>query len=157
MKKLIRLTESDLHRIVKESVQRILAESVNEGQGWNLFKSAVDAANSDDFDYNGYKQQVAKDPKGWKQQQKNYIKYGNFEGPNLQKDAYDKNGDASDTMNSFKSVQGDDALPRINHSLRGKIGRAAGLGAAKAYAHGKGIWDRFTHKGNPNEKLNFGG
>ena len=27
MKKLIRLTESDLHRIVKESVQRILKET----------------------------------------------------------------------------------------------------------------------------------
>ena len=32
MKKLIRLTESDLHKIVKESVQRILKEEVDLGQ-----------------------------------------------------------------------------------------------------------------------------
>ena len=30
MKKLIRLTEEDLHRIVKESVERILSEEMNE-------------------------------------------------------------------------------------------------------------------------------
>ena len=45
MKKLIRLTEGDLHRIVKESVEKIIAESeINEGvsdyfkairRGWN--------------------------------------------------------------------------------------------------------------------------
>ena len=33
MKKLIRLTEGDLHRIVKESVQKILSE------GWNDFNT----------------------------------------------------------------------------------------------------------------------
>ena len=34
MKQRIRLTESDLHRIVKESVKRILKEGVNEVTGW---------------------------------------------------------------------------------------------------------------------------
>ena len=31
MKQIIRLTESDLHRIVKESVEKILSEEVDEG------------------------------------------------------------------------------------------------------------------------------
>jgi len=35
MKKLIRLTESDLHRIVRESVKRILREDVL-GNDWNI-------------------------------------------------------------------------------------------------------------------------
>ena len=37
MNKLVRLTESDLHRIVKESVGKIL----NEVQGWSLEKDDV--------------------------------------------------------------------------------------------------------------------
>lgn len=55
-KKLIRLTESDLHRIVKESVKRVLREELDvnkffvadEGDGmYNIFSYA-------DFDENGY-------------------------------------------------------------------------------------------------------
>ena len=48
MKKLIRLTESDLHRIVEESVANILAENEIEegwfGDQWNQTKSAVGTA-----------------------------------------------------------------------------------------------------------------
>ena len=44
-KKLIRLSEQDLHRIVKESVEKILTENAMEegwfGDKWNQTKSAV--------------------------------------------------------------------------------------------------------------------
>lgn len=47
-KKLIRLTESDLHRIVKESVESIIAENDMDegwfGDKWNQTKSAVGTA-----------------------------------------------------------------------------------------------------------------
>ena len=47
-KKLIRLTESDLHRIVKESVRRIIAEDDNVGDDVRMAvsKAAQDAANA---------------------------------------------------------------------------------------------------------------
>ena len=35
MKRTIKLTENDLHNIIKESVERI----INEGQGWDYFKN----------------------------------------------------------------------------------------------------------------------
>lgn len=43
-KKLIKLTESDLHRIVEESVVNILAENDMEEGWWNQAKSAVGTA-----------------------------------------------------------------------------------------------------------------
>ena len=48
MKKVIRLTESDLHKLVKESVTRILNENVDEGNLWNNIKGGIQGA------YNGY-------------------------------------------------------------------------------------------------------
>ena len=44
MKKIIRLTESDLHRIVRESVKRILREDVL-GNDWN----AANVGNNDNI------------------------------------------------------------------------------------------------------------
>ena len=41
-KKLIRLTESDLHRIVKESVNRVLKEDFNHDQYVQLVQGAYD-------------------------------------------------------------------------------------------------------------------
>lgn len=46
MKKLIRLTESDLHRIIKESVNRILREE----NGLNAVFNEIDFSNPDDID-----------------------------------------------------------------------------------------------------------
>jgi hypothetical protein len=48
MKKVIKLTESDLHKLVKESVTRILNENINEGNLWNNIKGGIQGA------YNGY-------------------------------------------------------------------------------------------------------
>ena len=50
-KKLIRLTESDLHRIVKESVNRVLNEigDTNRGQ-YHLGRAAMRRVNMGDYD-----------------------------------------------------------------------------------------------------------
>ena len=53
MKKVIRLTEGDLHRIIKESVKRILRENTDESFMWYLHPDAVnpdDARDEKDFD-----------------------------------------------------------------------------------------------------------
>lgn len=147
MKKIIRLTEGDLHKIVKESVGMVLNE-MEEGQGWNLFKDTVKRAYGDknfQSDYEDFMKNVSQDPKEWKRQQSNYIKYGNWNGYDPDKDAYREDGDPTDTAYANPNW-GDDASPRINHNLRGKIGRAAGLGASKAVLHGRGLLNRFMGK-----------
>ena len=63
MKRIIRLTESDLHRIVKESVNKILRESGHEGweeEYWNPnhpdYNDGTDESDEpDDFDERYYK------------------------------------------------------------------------------------------------------
>ena len=45
-KKLIRLTESDLHRIVKESVNKTLKEGLNDNEGFEKFAKYTYEANS---------------------------------------------------------------------------------------------------------------
>ena len=55
-KKLIRLTESDLHKIVKESVKRVLRESTRPRRRFGLRESAEDADSQiirASFTYNG--------------------------------------------------------------------------------------------------------
>jgi len=49
-KKLIRLTESDLHRIVKESVNRILNEIGNTKDGRNKIRKAIANKDAKGFD-----------------------------------------------------------------------------------------------------------
>ena len=69
-KKLIRLTEQDLHRIVKESVEMILIENEVEegwfGDKWNQTKSAVGTAFNKDGGSMGQRLQNAK--KNWSTQ-----------------------------------------------------------------------------------------
>lgn len=48
MKKVITLTESDLHEMIKESVNKILNENINEGNLWNNIKGGIQGA------YDGY-------------------------------------------------------------------------------------------------------
>lgn len=45
MKKIVRLTESDLHKIVKESVKRVLKESYGEGDKYTYKTEDGDTAN----------------------------------------------------------------------------------------------------------------
>ena len=69
-KKLIRLTESDLHRIVKESVENILSENEMEegwfGDKWNQTKSAVGTAFNKDGGSMG--QRLQNERKNWNTQ-----------------------------------------------------------------------------------------
>ena len=69
-KKLIRLTESDLHRIVEESVANILSENEIEegwfGDKWNQTKSAVGTAFNKDGGSMGQRLQNAR--KNWNTQ-----------------------------------------------------------------------------------------
>lgn len=122
MKKVIRLTESDLHRIIKESVERVL----NEGQGWNMFKASVkDANNATDDEWRDYEDY---DPEEFKQDKANFIKYGSW-----MKD--DKRPFYDDRGNSTY----DDTGNRIKKGYLGQLGRWAGINAGKAYidaAHG---------------------
>ena len=46
MKRLIRLTETDLHRIVKESVNKTLKEGLNDNEGFEKFAKYTYEANS---------------------------------------------------------------------------------------------------------------
>ena len=69
-KKLIRLTESDLHRIVEESVANILSENEIEegwfGDKWNQTKSAVGTAFNKDGGSMG--QRLQNERKNWNTQ-----------------------------------------------------------------------------------------
>ena len=119
-KKLIRLTESDLHNIIKESVEKIL----QEGQGWDTFKH-MNSASFDDIN-NTYK-----DGKRFRDDVKkifddesvqNFVKHG---------------GDNSDKhfryYNPYDPIGGTqvyhDGYKEIDNSAMGKIGRAAGTAA----------------------------
>lgn len=78
MKRRIRLTESDLHRIVNMSVKRVLGE----GQGWNTFKDAVREVNDfDDDEWDDFNKRMS-DPENradFDKKKKNFIKYGDWE------------------------------------------------------------------------------
>jgi hypothetical protein len=60
MKKIIRLTESDLHRIVKESVNKILKEA-------NWSNALTDPGNQPDDDDCSYRQTWLDKTKEWKE------------------------------------------------------------------------------------------
>jgi hypothetical protein len=65
MKKIIRLTESDLHRIVKESVRRILREGgtheIEYGCGYTFVKTAGDG----DYVYDNYGEDMWREYVKW--------------------------------------------------------------------------------------------
>ena len=110
MKQTIRLTESELHNIIKESVMSIL----KEGQGWDKFKSVnkdIWSGKGDDENYPSYKEY------------KNYVNNEN------NRQYYDE--DDGEYYSSGK---------KVNNGLTGKLGRAAGgaglyasLAARRAY------------------------
>ena len=109
-KQIVRLTEGDLHRIIKESVEQILAE----GQGWDTFKRGLtkpldggdDADNEEDLDATT--------------NIKNFVNKGDVNGKNLR--YYHKDEPLHST--TYK-----DGAKEIDRSTIGKVGRAAGLAA----------------------------
>lgn len=122
-KQIIRLTESELHQIIQESVNRILQENgMQEGQGWNLFKKTYqDVKNGE---YNN-----VPDKNLWPSRENvgNYINRGSIsnskENPNDER-YYDENGDSHRSEYS-------DSKP-INRGFGGKLGRAAGFAGSAA-------------------------
>lgn len=123
MKKVIRLTESDLHRIVRNSVNRILSENYEEeGQGYNTFKTLsreiLSGDRDDELPYLGSQE--------WKNERNNFIQHGSGNG--YDHDFYDEKGNATDNPEGNQPM---------NRGLGGKIGRAAsayalqGLGKAR--------------------------
>jgi len=122
-KQIIRLTESELHQIIQESVKRILKENgMQEGQGWNLFKKTYqDVKNGE---YNNIP-----DKNLWPSREEvgNYINRGSIsnskENPNDDM-YYGDDGDA--TYGKYS-----DSKP-INRGLGGKLGRAAGFAGSAA-------------------------
>jgi hypothetical protein len=116
MKQTIRLTESELHNIIKESVINIL----NEGQGWNLFKK-----NNQDLWNGEYDDTLKQDFNSLKDKRirrdlKNSI------NNNDDYEYYDEEGRGHDyDGKGFKPT---------NNNLSGKLGRAAGLAGTLASA-----------------------
>lgn len=104
-KKTIKLTESELHNLIKESVKKVL----EEGQGWDTFKKGFREINSSDEDYE----------KGHgKQKFRNFVNTGDIEGRNFR--YYHPNNPTVAT--TYK-----DGAKEIDKSTMGKIGRAAGV------------------------------
>ena len=125
MKKTIRLSETDLHRVIKEAVTRVL----NEGQGWNFFKhNAVKAfkrgMSGEDF--------TGGDP-DWKGEVSRYISTGNPKDNETEREkrmpwrrTYDETGLFDD---SHRPENNDNI---IDTSFSGKLGRATGVASTAA-------------------------
>ena len=124
MKKVIRLTEGDLHRIVKESVNRVL----QEGQGFNMVKNVYrtlrdEPIDDSDLDYFGTPE--------WDEDKERYINNGG------DYKYYDENGEFTNT----RGLQLDPPYKNkpVNNGFTGRLGRRAAantiggmLGAVKA-------------------------
>ena len=142
-KKVVRLTESQLHNIIAESVSQILTEMVDEGQGWDLFKSVRNDYKNRPQSYrlNDPEQKAYEKSDEYKQAKKNFINHGNAEHTdyNLYGDYdpansghYAKDKESMDFWTKDCS-QGDTKYKPINRGLMGKLGRRAGLAASNAY------------------------
>ena len=128
-KKLIRLTESDLHRIVKESVYRIL----DEGQGWNIFKDRAKGILRGEYD-DDLDQLKTDDAKKEKQ---NFINKGNAAG--FDDDYYDEYGDSHPNNQTGR-------YKPMNKSLSGRLGRRAAVNGIQAVAGGRALYNKLRNK-----------
>ena len=113
-KKLVRLTEGDLHRIIKESVEKIL----QEGQGWDTFKN-LSKMRVDDYEDGEFRKDVGN--LLGSDEIKNYIETG--DGDRRQYRYYNPK-DALMGSDVYR-----DGNKEIDRSKMGQLGRAAGLGA----------------------------
>lgn len=132
MGKTIRITETRLRGMIEEAV----AEALKEGQGWNMFKQTVKDTTADDMRGEDVASGLSWDDA------KKYINQGHaWEDEHPTRGAYnmhyDKDGlpfDPSD--NYLPGVENSKWSRPVDTSLRGKVGRAAGLGGALAYRAG---------------------
>lgn len=130
MKRRVRLTEGDLHRIVRESVKRVLYE----GQGWNMFKSRHKKIWNGDLDND---EEARNDPRGMA-----YIKHGDPDGPEDGFSYYDDEGDPTRHETDSQGRRN----KRINTGLGGKIGRAAGVAGVKGSLMARNVYNKLRGK-----------
>lgn len=131
MKKTIRLTESDLHNIVRRCVNEV----IEEGQGWDTVKDVWRRRGDWMNDPKTYSPEEEGD---FNQSLKNWVHTGSY-------DIEDGDGKASsykesDPTTGYRDLSPDDSrgLKKTNHSLRGRIGRSAAGAAIKGmYNYGK--------------------
>lgn len=126
----IRLTESQLHNVIKECVEKVLTE----GQGWNLFKDRTKQIWNGDFDEDLQNYQ----DEDWgeiKKDAKNYIHHGN--STQFDDDEYyddEGNGTMFNTGN------------KINRGFSGKLGRAAGAAGTYASIGARHLYNKMRGK-----------
>lgn len=123
--KVIRLTESDLKEIIKESVNIILSE----GQGWDVFKY-MNSPTVDDYSKEYKDGKFRKELKDFSKDKavRDFIKYGGKENKKL---GY------YDPEEPFGSETYHDGYKPINKGVMGKVGRAAGVAAGVGSAIAK--------------------
>lgn len=124
-KKVIRLTESDLHRIVAESVERVLSE----GQGWDMFKYGWKNAwngegDSEMKDYRKAGKSIFGNKDDMKDSTRNFIQTGDMNGADGE--YYDPENPSNNAYRKYG-----ENYKKVDNSLGGKLGRAAGLAGAK--------------------------
>ena len=140
-KKIIKLTESDLHKIIKESVNNILNGCLNEGQGWDYFKDRVNDMKQSDAGFSTAMKELS-DKETYKGMG-NFIKTGDRNGD---VDGYPNNYYYSDSpSDAIEHNYGEKGKP-VNKSLRGKIGRAAGAAGAIGYGVGKSAYNSVRNR-----------
>ena len=111
-KKPIKVNESQLFDIIKESVQKIL----KEGQGWNLFKDTYNGLKNGEYDDALMKGDYPENDEEYKQDRNDFI---NHTGMFKDEPYYDSTGHYQ-----YNNTFGDNK--KVNNGLMGKLGRRAG-------------------------------
>ena len=133
-KKQIKVSESQLKDIVKESVMKILSE----GQGWNLFKSTVrDTLNGDYDDYLANGGMSPEEQEEYDNDMKNYISHSGDIWGSMKYYDNDGNYRHNNPYGYHKSV---------NDSTIGKLGRKAGAEASRAVMKARGMYNNIKNK-----------
>ena len=130
-KQLIRLTEGDLHRIIEESVNRVLSE-MNEGAGWDMVKDM----------YHNVKEmspkEIASTSKGWKDEKQQFIKGRPDAQEYKNQMAARKEGGYADPYSTVVSQPG----------WRGKLKRRALAGVGGAMLGARKFHDKIKGRNN---------
>lgn len=128
MKRTIRLTEADLHNIVRKCINEV----IEEGQGWDMVKNFWGRRGKwmNDPD-------MLNDPNA-NRDLRNWVDTGDIDTEKGGEKALSYNPDKPAFGYNFEPEMGDGNLKRTNHSLRGKIGRrAAGAAIKGMHNYGK--------------------
>jgi hypothetical protein len=111
-KRAVKVSESQLFDIIKESVNILL----KEGQGWNLFKNTYKDVKNGEFDDSLMKGDYPENDEEYKQERNDYI---NHKGMFTDEPYYDEEGHYQ-----YNNPSGD--FKKANNGFMGKLGRRAG-------------------------------